>query len=231
MIWAPQAVDRLWSFLFPARCYGCGRRGAVICQPCEPRIPWLGPERCPRCARPSPVGRICSQCVNRPSDLDALRAACAFEGPIRQLVHDLKYGQARTLAEFCSGLLHRAIQARPLQVDVLVPVPLARGRARERGYNQAELIARGLSERLGVPIAPDLLVRIRETPAQVGRSRRERERNVKGAFECASAGAAIGSRVALIDDVATTGATLRACAQPLKAAGATRVIGLVVARD
>jgi ComF family protein len=116
-------------------------------------------------------------------------------------------------------------------VDVLVPVPLAPARRRQRGFNQAELIARGVGARLGWPVDPSLLVRVRETPQQIWLPEAERRTNVEGAFGCPNPDAVDGRRVVLVDDVMTTGSTLRACAEPLKLAGALRVYGLVVARN
>src|SRR6266540_1231664 len=225
------AFDRLWALLFPARCLGCGRRGTPVCAQCQEAIPWLGAETCPRCARASPLGRLCARCRNQPGQLDGLRAACTFDGIVRQALHDLKYRQARFLAVFAASLLKQSLARRPLRADVLVPVPLPKARRRDCGYNQSELIAERLAAALGMPCVPALLERVRETPPQVGLSAAERRANVRDAFACAQPAAVEDRRVILIDDVATTGATLQACAAPLKAAGASRVFGLVVARD
>lgn len=223
-------LDPVWALVFPARCLGCRRRGTPICSRCEEAIPWLGAETCPGCATASALGRLCGRCRN-PSALDGLRAACSFEGIVRQAIHDLKYRQSRFLAPVAADLLARSLATRPLQADLLIPVPLAGARRRERGYNQSELIVDHLAAAVGVPSAPGGLERVRETPPQVGRSAAERRLNVRDAFGCPDPSAVAGRRVVLVDDVATTGATLRACAEPLKAAGATRVYGLVVARD
>jgi ComF family protein len=222
-------LGQLWALLFPTRCLGCGRRGAAVCGRCESMIPWLNRESCYRCAVPSPLGRLCARCKASPSALDGLRAACTFDGIVRQAIHNLKYRQARSLAELASSLLAKSLAQRPLQADMLVPVPLAAGRRRERGYNQAELIADWLSRSIDVPTAA-ALERVRETPPQVGLSAPERRRNVRGAFACSAETLVAGRRVIVLDDVATTGATLGACADVLKTAGAARVYGLVVAR-
>ena len=225
------ALDRLWELVFPTRCLGCRRRGRPVCSRCDEALPWLGPETCPRCARPSPLGRLCGRCRSAPTALDGLRAACTFDGIVRQAIHDLKYRQGRSLAPFAADLLVRALRKRPLQAHVLVPVPMAASRRRERGYNQAELIAEHLSASIGVPVATAALERVRDTPPQVGRGAPERRQNVRGAFACPSPDLVTGKRVVVVDDVATTGSTLQACAEPLKEAGATHVFGLVVARD
>ena len=113
---------------------------------------------------------------------------------------------------------------------MLVPVPLATGRRRQRGFNQSELIAQCIAVRIDVPVSTSALERIRETPPQVGQGATARRENVAGAFACRDPGVVSGRRIGLVDDVMTTGATLDACAEALKLAGASRVYGIVVAR-
>jgi ComF family protein len=143
----------------------------------------------------------------------------------------LKYEGQRHLARPLSELLLDCLAARPLAVDLLVPVPLDRGRGRERGYNQSALLAEPIGRALGLPLLAGALRRTRATRPQVGLSARERRANVRGAFACADPSAVEGRRVLVVDDVMTTGATLEACADALTAAGAAVVYGLVVARD
>lgn len=224
-------LDRLLRLLFPSRCIGCGLRGAELCDRCRLGLPWLPPELCPICSTPSRLARICHACRTSPPILDGTRAACRFDGPVRQAVHDLKYRGVRGRAALLAELVAEALDRRPIAIDLLIPVPLAAGRRRERGFNQSELIAIGLGAQLGVPVSASTLVRQRETPRQVGRSAEDRHENVEGAFACREPEAVSGRRVALVDDVMTTGATLTACAETLKRAGATRVYGLVVARE
>ena len=144
------------------------------------------------------------------------------DGDPRPEVSAAYSGRATLLAD----LLPRPLERRPLAIDLLVPVPLARRAARQRGFNQSELIAREIGERIGVPVAAICLERVRETPPQVGRShgRAPRERR-RGLRLSASRGRGHGRRVALVDDVMTTGATLSAGAEALKASGAARVYG------
>jgi ComF family protein len=146
-------------------------------------------------------------------------------------VRRLKYQQERHLATPLAALLLDCLAARPLAVDVLVPVPLDPARGRERGYNQAALLAAPVAKALGLPALPDVLQRTRPTRPQVGLNAGERRANVRGAFACGNPSAVAGRRVLLVDDVMTTGATLEACADALTAAGAAQVYGLVVARD
>jgi len=227
----PGLFGRLQELLFPTRCPGCGLRGSLLCAECAARVPWLGADVCPRCASRRRSGWLCAACRANPDALDGVRAACQFDGLVRRAVHELKYRGARVRVGLLASLLAEALEARPLQLDALVPVPLSARRRRERGFNQAELIARALAERIGVPVEPSALQRTRHTSAQVGKSGLERQANLAGAFACPYPDLVHGRRIGLVDDVMTTGATLRGCAEVLRAAGAVRVFGLVVARE
>jgi ComF family protein len=217
--------------LFPPRCAGCGMRGEQICTRCRPSIPWLGTEVCPTCASPTRLGRVCRRCDDGPSALDGARAACRFEGLAKSAIHDLKFRGVRRRAPLLGELAAEALERRPLTIDALVPVPLSPGRRRQRGFNQSALIAHEIGRRIGVPVEEAWLERTRETSPQVGRSAAERRENVVGAFGCPVPNAVAGRRIALVDDVMTTGSTLGAGAEVLKAAGAARVYAVVVARE
>ena len=229
---APASIlERLLGLLFPPRCLGCRVRGPALCTACWPTVPWLTADACPLCATPSRLARICWSCRAEAPLLDGARAACSFDGVARQAIHDLKYLSMADRAPLLAQWVAEAVARRPLDVNLLVPVPLAAKRRRQRGFNQSELIAQRVGERLGWEVRPACLVRTRETPPQVRRSAAERRANVAGAFACPEPDLVIGRRVALLDDVMTTGATLGACAEALKVAGAHRVYGIAVARD
>ena len=233
---APRRAGPLSSvaeLLFPSRCLGCGQRGVLLCAGCAPSVPWLAAATCPRCARDSLDGRLCRSCQGgRLRELASVRAACQYEGAIRTAIHNLKYRHARFLASFLARVLAETVARRPLEADLVIPVPLAPRRHRERGYNQSELIAAELAQVSRLP-APSvgLLEKPRDTRPQVGLSAPKRRRNLWGAFVCLRPEAVAGRRCLLVDDVMTTGATLESCAEPLHRAGAARVMGLVVARD
>jgi ComF family protein len=154
--------------------------------------------------------------------------ATIFVHPIRPAIHAFKYEGATDLAGPLAEWLVATWRLHRLAADLIVPVPLHPKREAERGYNQSVLLARELSERVDVPVAPAELVRSVRTRPQVGLSRDERRANISGAFRCA--GKVTDLRIILIDDVCTTGATLEACAAELKSAGAAYVAGLTVAR-
>src|SRR5207244_96250 len=143
-----------------------------------------------------------------------------FEGVLRAAVLALKYRRCTRLAGFLAPALVAALQARPLSVDLVVPVPLSRARRARRGFNQSELLARPMAATVGWPINTEALVRNRDTLQQIRLSALERRRNVEGAFTVPDAATVAGKRVLLVDDVCTTGATLGECAKALRGAGA-----------
>lgn len=164
-------------------------------------------------------------------EADGLRSVFRFEGLVRHAIHRFKYGNFKALRAPLSELMSQYLRDHPLPVEVVVPVPLHPHRLRERGYNQAELLAWGLGDGLGLPRSVLSLERRLSGPPQVrSRSRQERWQNVAGAFVVRGSELS-GKRVLLVDDVCTTGATLNACAHALKAAGSAEVWGLTLARE
>jgi ComF family protein len=157
-----------------------------------------------------------------------------LEGTLRDAIYGLKYDYIRELALPLGDLLAECYQVAPLPADVLLPVPLHRRRRRERGYNQSVLLARRLGSIVQVPVRTDLLCRHRYTRSQTRLNAQQRSQNVNGAFSCADQPetnrAIAGKNLLLIDDVTTTGATLRACARVLRDQGARSVWALTVAR-
>jgi len=197
----------------------------VLCAPCASDLPRL-PERCPRCALPSPGGATCGACLADPPYFDATRALWLYEFPCDRLVQALKYRGALALAPFFAHSL--AEQSLPA-VALVVPMPLHPARLAQRGFNQAAEIARSLCRRTGSAFAARGARRLRDTAAQADLPYEERTRNVQGAFACDLD--LSGKAVALVDDVMTTGATLNELAKVLKGAGAARVENWVIARS
>ncbi|AHF02045.1 phosphoribosyltransferase [Thiomicrospira aerophila AL3] len=179
-------------------------------------------DACPCCGTHSPKGKICRSCEQgSPRLIEQTHIAFAFRGELRQLVHQFKYHQQLHLSRLFATLIQQQLQLNP--VDALVPIPLHPSRLAQRGYNQAYEIARILSKDLGIPIYQGL-IRAQATPSQTRLSRSQRQQNISHAFAInpkAEAGLLKLHRLALIDDVITTGATLQAAAQSLKAAHPT----------
>jgi ComF family protein len=159
---------------------------------------------------------------------DAVFSYGEYEGPLRKLIHVFKYGGVKPLASQLGQLLNGALP-REQRFDVIVPMPLHWRKRLERGFNQSELLARFVSKRTGIPLAPGLKRRKRTDP-QAGLTRAQRRTNVAGAFEVKGRSDIEGRHVLLIDDVLTTGATASACSAVLKRAGAKRVTVLTLAR-
>lgn len=221
------------DLLLPACCAGCGRPADdPLCPRCRAGLARTPTDACRGCqARPSVSGASrCAACLATTSALDACLAACWFEGVAADWIRDYKYargavglGRAR-MAALAWELARRAPGQRP---DRVIPVPLHASRLRSRGFNPAGGLARSLARECGLPCSPAALRRLHATSSQTRLGRRERARNLRGAFR---ARAPVPPRVWLIDDVVTTGATLEAAAQALRRAGARSVLALCAAR-
>lgn len=219
------------DLLFPLRCIECGNEGSLICPGCRNRLSWIMTPVCPFCGVDKPLDIPCTSCPVFQPVIDGIRAPFRFEGTIRSAVHQLKYRNLRAIAAPLAKMMADYLDDNPLPYDIIIPVPLHNKRLRERGYNQSELLAKEIAGLTGIRIEKDLLTRHRHTPAQVmTKSIQERHANLTGAFTCKSENIN-GKKVLLIDDVATSGATLDACAKALKSAGAVSVWGLTLARD
>ncbi len=213
----------LFDLLVPPRCPGCDREGEIICAGC------LGPLQ-RRLDEPpgSPLGLA----VALPLSLVQLEWCAAFSGPTRAALHALKYDGERRLAEPLGALLARRWARVGAGGDLFVPVPIHAERRRERGFDQAELLAHVAGRHLRLPMVP-ALIRTERTAAQHSLSRAERAQNVTGAFAIRPGlgGRIRGRWAVLVDDVATTGATLSGCAAALLAGGAMAVSAITLARE
>jgi ComF family protein len=213
--------------LLPQTCFLCGATSGPEwwCAACDSALPRLPAPRCARCALPIPDGDLCGACLDRPPRYDRVTAVFVYDFPVDALLHAFKYGGNLAIATILGDALGKEAVERP---DVIVPMPLSAGRLRERGFNQALEIARRVSRHTGVPVLPDACRKVVETQPQAALPWKERAKNVRGAFVCDAD--LRGRKVAVIDDVMTTGATLDELAKNLLRAGAAAVSGWVVAR-
>lgn len=236
---APKALHGLLSLFYPATCVVCSENvepSEYLCERCIGLATRIKPPFCEKCSEPFP-GAItqtfsCANCEHRVLHFDSAVAAYRSRGVVRRLVHQFKYSGQRFLrfpiAEWlCETLRDPRLDGR--RFDVIVPVPLHPARERERGFNQAQLLAEILADFATLPLCP-LLERVRYTSTQTAHDRAERMENLRDAFRLRKNRDVRDLRVLLIDDVLTTGSTLSECARVLKAAGAVSVHAATAAR-
>lgn len=211
----------------PQRCVLCDAPASVgrFCTGCESDLPLLPCPHCAVCAAPLASGMVCGACLRAPPAFERVSAVFAYDFPVDALIHAFKYGRRLQLARV---LGHALAACGVPDADWLVPMPLAPRRLYERGFNQALEIARFVSRRHGIPIAASVCRKVVETPPQASLPWKERARNIRRSFACDAD--LRGLRIAVIDDVLTTGATLNELARVLRKAGAVSVAGWVVAR-
>lgn len=229
-------ADRVLDAILPKGCALCGQRvmASRICASCYSELPWIR-SACPICARPlypasdgdSSDGVPCGACQRERSPVDAIVAPLAYRYPVDAMIKSLKFRQQTWLAPVLAEVAGAAWIKRGLDADVIVPVPLNRWRHALRGYNQAAELTLQIGKRLGMPRS-NLLRRRRATAPQTGLDRDARRKNVKGAFVITRR--RVPERVLLVDDVVTTGETVRAAASALRAAGVDSVSVLAIAR-
>ncbi len=237
-------LDLAWNWtldaLFPPRCSACSSfTRARFCPRHAPTALPISPPFCRVCAAPfDPLAKRdaqCAVCRKAKDSFQVARAAWVYDGAPRDAIHRFKYGGksalAARLAPALLDLLHLDEALSQIDFDIVVPVPLHPRRERKRGFNQSELLARALAKELALPAA-NLLQRTRATPPQVGLDAKARTHNVRGAFALdPRSGDITGQRILLVDDVYTTGSTLRECAGVLNRAGAQTVCAVTLARQ
>jgi ComF family protein len=222
-------LDAILNLLFPVSCVICRnkvleRRWSAACPACWSRLTPITPPICNQCGMPfDAIEDRCGPCRLGEHFFDFARSALLFDQACRELIHHLKYADRMSLAQPFGDILKRCLDSHAFTGEVVLPTPLCRARRRQRGFNQAELIAR----RLQRPMNTRVLVRRKNTPTQTGLTRTQRIANLRGAFEIHGAPP---RSVIVVDDVYTTGATLNEIARTLKRAGVQRVEALTVAR-
>ena len=230
-----RVANWILDLALPRRCLLCGNHAlANLCPECMADLPWLA-RHCSLCSIPlesphGPAGRVCGDCIRHPPPFDATVAAVDYVFPVTVLARRFKFNRSLASGAALSDCMLRALQANSAcvsPVQALVPVPLHTTRQIRRIYNQAEFLAGDIGRHLNIPLAANVLQRVRRTPAQSGLTARERASNLRGAFRVRRPPPA---HVALVDDVMTTGSTVRECARVLKSAGAKTVVVWVAAR-
>jgi competence protein ComFC len=232
-------VEALISLFYPPICTICAADvgpSEYLCGDCNAKAARIVPPFCETCSEPFPGaitdGFTCANCEHRKLYFETAVAAYRSRGIVRRVIHDFKYNRQIHLRHVVAQWLADAlddVRLRGRRFDRLVPVPLHPARRRERGFNQADLLAELLSRRTSIPLQP-VLQRIRYTKTQTAFDRAERMENLRNAFRLRKNATVQGYRVLLIDDVLTTGSTLSECARVLKVAGAVSVHAATAAR-
>ncbi len=221
-----------WSgldLLFPPSCGGCGKLGARWCIDCQQKMEPVPLPICEICGAPQNFKGICQGCQTTRPAFSALRSCAIYKEPVRPALIKMKYRNEIGLGEALAWNLAMYLEELGWQADVLIPIPLSEQRLAERGYNQVDLIAHPLARLTGCQYLPKALRRVRHTISQVGLSGSERRVNVNGAFH-AEARVVQEKIVLVLDDIATTGATIQSASSSLLDAGAKKVYALTFAK-
>ena len=232
--------DSLLDFWFPKRCSGCEKEWldasqGYWCEACAADLPWIESPLCPKCGRPFPkspssIDHFCGDCLLSEQPFDTARSAAFHSGVVRARINQLKFGGRLSRVAPLVELLVATFERTEPEVDLVIPVPLHVRRLRQRGFNQAGFLAKGVGRRLRLPVDFGVLLRRRWSEPQTRLKRAERLQNVKGVFHVNKPDLLRDRSVLLIDDVYTTGSTMKECAASLRASGATAIHGLTVSR-
>lgn len=217
------------DLIFPPTCPACGKLGEHWCEDCQNNVNQLATPICKRCGIPLKTQTTNCNCSEVFTHLDSLRSFAYYEESIRTAIKQFKFNRDFALSKSLAIYLINLYNGYKIEGDTVIPVPLNPNRLRERGFNQAALLAKVFAKEVELPCETQALFRKKNTRSQVGLSRKARLMNVNTAF-IANPPLVEGKHIILIDDVSTTGATLEACAKALKFAGAKTVNGLTVAR-
>jgi competence protein ComFC len=227
-----QAGWKILDWFFPPTCAGCGRWGKRYCEDCLAKTKLITNPICKICGDllEDESRDLCFRCQNNDMAYAAVRSWAQFAEPLQSAIHQLKYrrdiGLAGNFAKHLSELLTNI----GWSIDLITAIPLGQTRQKERGYNQAALLAKPISWETGIEFQPGAVIRCRNTLKQTGLSSQERQENMSGAFQ-GHRSVVFNKSILLVDDVITTGATMNACAQALIDSGARKVYGVTLARS
>ncbi len=231
-------IHQIVDLILPPRCVITGEivdRPGMLSSTSWKDLQFIDAPFCARCGQPfdfeTEADMMCGGCIDEPPEFDIARSALVYNDTSRGLILAFKHGDRLQLVRSFTGWLNRAGQDILTETDIVVPVPLHRKRLWSRRYNQSAILARHLAKHnADITYAPSLIQRTRATPPQKGLTRKERAENMRAAFLVDIQDDLAGKSITLIDDVYTSGATLNACANALKKAGAKQVFALTIAR-
>lgn len=223
-------IRKIFELILPAQpCVLCGKMNhdGLWCSACDRDLPYLDTPLCPVCALPTLAGQICGQCLKLPPIFTNTVAVFSYSFPLDKLIHAMKYGEQLALAHAFARKMAQYIDTDALP-DCLIPMPLHPAKLCKRGFNQSLLLAELISRDHDIKLLSDACRRVRDTPPQSALPWKERKKNMRNAFNCDID--LTGMRVALVDDVLTTGASLDALAAAVRQRGANEISAWVVAR-
>lgn len=227
---ASKAIKAVVDFLVPVACVHCGVEGVLWCDQCIENSPKLPGNTCLQCGELTAENlKLCGNCLTLPPPLDRLVPIYRYGGPARSVVHALKYRHVTAIAPAMANTMLAHKFATRAKLDCVAPVPAHEDRLRERGYNQASLLAKEVADKLHLQFIEDAITKTRSTQSQVELTRQQRALSLIGAFEANYR--FDDAHVLLVDDVCTTGNTLMNCSTALKRAGARRVSAIVFAKE
>lgn len=233
-------LQTLLDIIYPPRCPICDDiiipKGNKVCPSCKTKPIYIKEPRCKKCSKPieREEQEYCSDCERKSFYYDQGFAVWIYDKTMKSSVSNFKYHGRKEYADFYVDEILREYEnlLRKLSVDAIVPIPIHRSRYLDRGYNQADILARGIGKALKLPVVSDLLIRNKKTLPQKGLSDKERLRNLVEAFEynkrLVSYYKEPLSKILLVDDIYTTGATMEACAKVLKSHGVNEVYFIVL---
>ena len=222
-------LSKIADIIYPRICPVCGhivsKRGHDICPECEEKLSFIGNDHCMRCGKPvDEDSEYCSDCEKATHVYDEGRGALLYDTYMSKSIYRFKYAGKQEFSAFYGRVIceHLGSKIKSWNVDAIIPVPVHKSRLKKRGYNQAELIAKQMSRRLGIPVCRDIVTRQKVTLSQKNLSARDRQNNLKKAFKVTGNVVKLDS-VLVVDDIYTTGATVDAMARCLKGAGIRKV--------
>ena len=233
-------LQTLLELIYPTRCPVCGEivlpRGELVCPGCMEKLEYISEPRCKRCSKPieREEQEYCSDCERRTFHYTKGFALWVYDEGMKLSISNFKYKGRKEYAGFYIHEILKYYESRLLDLlpDAVVPIPIHKSKLAERGYNQADLLARGIGQRLELPVLSDLLIRNRKTMPQKNLSDKERLRNLTEAFEInkklLQTYSKPLSKVLLVDDIYTTGSTIEACTNVLRSQGITEVYFIVL---
>lgn len=230
----PYEIQRsLWKiadWVYPPTCASCGLLGYRFCPECLSKVNPINFDYCIYCGDKKIENQnLCGNCENQKFAYKDSASWAEYEGSIREAIHDLKYHNNLGLGDFFSPYLIQLIEKKNWHFDLVVPVPLSKGRMKQRGFNQAALVAKPISRYFRVPFSGSALIRTKETPSQIDLSAHERITNLRDAF-FGNTAKLKGKKVVIVDDIITTGSTMKYCSQSLLDSGASEVYAISIAR-